>query len=38
MDITQEMLKMFNDDPYLLKKFITGDESGVYGPDIETKA
>ena len=27
MDITQEMLTTFNDDPGLLKKFITGDES-----------
>ena len=38
MDISQEMLTTFNDDPYLLKKFITGDESRVYGYDIETKA
>ena len=27
-----------NDDPYLLKKVITSDESWVYGYDIETKA
>ena len=27
-----------NDDPDLLKKFITGDESWVYGYDIETKS
>ena len=27
MDIAQEMLTTFNDDPYLLKKVITGDES-----------
>ena len=27
MDIAQEMLTMFNDDPDLLKKVITGDES-----------
>ena len=36
--IAQEMLTMFNDDPDLLKKVITGDESWVYGYDIETKA
>ena len=28
----------FSDDPDLLKKVITGDESWVYGYDIETKA
>ena len=28
-------LKMFNDDSKLFKKFITGDESWVYGYDIE---
>ena len=27
MDIAQEMLTMFNDDPKLLKKIITGDKS-----------
>ena len=32
------MLTTFNDDPDLLKNFITGDESWVYGYDIETKA
>ena len=37
MDIAQEMLTMFNEDPELLKKFITGDESWVYGYDIESK-
>ena len=26
LDIAQEMLTMFNDDPDLLKKFITSDE------------
>ena len=36
--IAQKMLTMFNDDPDLLKKVITGDESWVYGYDIETKA
>ena len=34
----QEMLRTFNDDPDLLKKIITGDESLVYDYDIETKA
>ena len=38
MDIAQEMLKTFNDDPDLLKMVITGDESWMYGYDIETKA
>ena len=38
MDMAQEMLTTFNDDPDVLKKFITGDESWVYGCDIETKA
>ena len=38
MNITQEMLKTFNDDAYLLKKIITGDESWVYSYDIKTKA
>ena len=38
MDIAQEMLTTFNDDPDLLKKFITGDELWVHGYDIKTKA
>ena len=37
MDIAQEMLT-FNGNPDLPKKFITGDESWVYGYDSETKA
>ena len=37
MDIAQDMLKTLNDDPDLLKKVITGDESRVYVYDIETK-
>ena len=37
MDIAQEMLKTLHDDSSLLKKVITGDESWVYGPDIEKK-
>ncbi|KAA1414566.1 hypothetical protein F0U47_20875, partial [Nocardioides antri] len=38
MDISQELLNIVNDDPDFLKKVITGDESWVYGYDIETKA
>ena len=38
MDMAPEMLTTFNNDPDLLKKVITGDESLVYGYDIETKA
>lgn len=37
MGIAQEMLNDVNDDPDLLKRVITGDESWVYGYDIETK-
>ena len=36
--IAQEMLNDVNDDPDLLKMVITGDESWVYGYDVETKA
>ena len=32
------MQTTFNDDSDLLKKLITGDESGLYGNDIENKA
>ena len=38
MDIAQEILTTFNDDPDLLKKVITDDESRLYGYNIETKA
>ena len=38
MDIIQEMLTTSNDDPDLLKKVITRDESWMYGDGIETKA
>ena len=38
MDIAKEMLTRFNDDLDLLKKVTTGDESWVYGYDIETKS
>ena len=37
MDIAQEMLTTFNDDPDLLKNVITGNESWMYGYDIENK-
>ena len=37
MDIAQEMLTTFNDNPDLFKKVITGYESWVYGYEIETK-
>ena len=37
MDIAQEMLTKFNDDPDLLRKIKTGDESLMYGYDTETK-
>ena len=36
MDIVQEMLTTFNDDPDLLKKVTTGDESWVYGYNIKS--
>ena len=37
MSIAQELLNDVNDDPDLLKRVITGDESWVYSYDIETK-
>ena len=37
-DIAQKMLTSYNDDPDLLKMFITGDEAWEYGYGIETKA
>ena len=37
MDIAQAMLT-YNDDPDLLKKVVTGDESWLYEYDIKTKA
>ena len=36
--IGQEILATFNDDPDLLKMVITGEESCLYGYDIEIKA
>ena len=38
IDIVQEILTTFNNDPDLIKKIITVDESWLYGYDIETKA
>ena len=38
MDIAKAMLTTFNDDPDLLKKATTGDESWVSAYDIVTKA
>ena len=38
MNIAQEMLNDVNDDPDFLKRVITGNESWVYGSDVETKA
>ena len=38
MTIAQEMLNDVNNDPDLLKKVITGDESWIYCYDVETKA
>ena len=36
MNIAQEMLMSFNNDPDLLKKVTTGDESWVYGYNIKS--
>ena len=36
--IVQKILTIFTDDPDLLKKVVTGDESCVYGYNIETEA
>lgn len=38
MNIAQELLNDVNDDPNLLQRVITGDETWVYGYDVETKA
>ena len=38
MDVTRELLNIVNDNPDFLKRVITGDESWMYGYDIETKA
>ncbi|XP_046975163.1 protein GVQW3-like [Vanessa cardui] len=38
ISIAQELLNDVNNDPDLLKRVITGDETWVYGYDVETKA
>lgn len=38
MEIAQESLNEVNNDAELLKRVITGDETWVYGYDVETKA
>ena len=38
MSIAQKLLNDVNDDPDLLKRIITGDETWVYGYDVETKS
>lgn len=38
VNIAQEMLDSVRDDPNVLQRVITGDESWVYGYDVETKA
>ena len=37
MEIAQEMLMTFNDNPDLLKKVVTSDESWVYGYTLKPK-
>jgi len=37
-EIYQELLDCANADPHFLKTIITGDETWVYGYDVETKA
>ena len=37
MNMPQEMLTTFNDNPDLLKKVVIDDESWEYGYDIQTK-
>ena len=38
LSIANEMLEYVRDDTNLLQRVITGDESWVYGYDVETKA
>ena len=38
INIAQEIFDSVRDDPNLLQRFIAGDESWVYGYDVETKA
>ena len=37
-NISEESLAAVNEDPNLIKRIITGDETWVYGYDVETKA
>jgi transposase len=37
VDVSQELLDRANGDDYFLKNIITGDETWVYGYDVETK-
>ena len=38
LQVVQEMINRSKNDPDLLNRVITGDESWVYGYDLETKA
>ena len=38
IEVTQESLNEVNDDAELMKRIITGDETWVYGYDVETKS
>ena len=38
MEVAQESLNEVNDGAELLKRIITGDETWVYGYDVETKS
>ncbi|CAK1601641.1 unnamed protein product [Parnassius mnemosyne] len=38
VNIAREMLDSVRDNPNVLQRVITGDESWVYGYDVETKA
>jgi hypothetical protein len=37
-DVNQDLLNGANEDDNLLRNIITGDETWVYGYDVETKA
>jgi len=37
VDVSKELLDRANDDANILKNIITGDETWVYGYDVETK-
>lgn len=38
MEVAQESLDEVNDDTELLKRVITGEETWVYGCDVETES